>query len=234
MVLNAREGITADVRVRQALNLAVDKEAIVKNLLGGKAAVDPCQILSPSILGFDASLQPYPYDPDKARQLLQEAGVEGEPIELIGESGRWLKDREVIEAVANYWRAVGLDVDVKIYTFSDYLDRTDEPNPLDSFFVSSSNDLLDPDIQLSAYYADGGIVTGNSDPQLKHIIDQARQETEPDKRVQLVHQAVKIACDQAYEVFLYNQADVYGLSARLQFQPRVDGKMPVKEMTVTG
>jgi peptide/nickel transport system substrate-binding protein len=235
MILNARDGVTADVRVRQALNYAIDKDTMVQSLLGGKAEVDACQILSPSIPGFNSSLQAYPYDPTQAKQLLQEAGAEGATINLVGESGRWLKDREIIEAVANYWDAVGLKVNVQIFTFDEYLNRLfDQKNRPDAIFVSSSNDLLDADRQLSTYYSMDGIGSSNSDKKLKSLIDQARQETDTTKREQLYNEAVKIGCDNAYFAFLFNNDDIYGLSARLQFQPRVDAYLPVKEMTVTG
>ncbi len=235
MILNARDGVTADVRVRQALNYAIDKDTMVKNLLDGYAQPDACQILSPSIPGYNSSLQPYPYDPDKAKQLLQAAGAEGATINLVGESGRWLKDREIIEAVANYWKAVGLKVNVQIFTFDEYLNRLfDQKTRPDAIFVSSSNDLLDADRQLSTYYSMDGIGSSNSNTELKGLIDQARQETDPQKRDALYNQAVKIGCDQAYFAFLFNEDDIYGLSSRLQFQPRVDGLIPVKEMSVTG
>src|SRR5690606_26778465 len=102
IILNAMEGTTADVRVRQAMNYAVDKTAIAEQLFGGHASVDQCQVLSPSFFGFNADLEAYPYDPDQARSLIAEAGAEGATVELIGTAGRWLKDRELVEVVANY------------------------------------------------------------------------------------------------------------------------------------
>src|SRR5574341_2636642 len=99
IILNARSGITADPRVRQALNYAVNKDEIVTGIFGGLAKPDACQILSPSFTGFNQSLQAYPYDKAKAQALLQQAGAAGKQIELVGETGRWLKDAETIQAV---------------------------------------------------------------------------------------------------------------------------------------
>ncbi|HEX9122133.1 MAG TPA: ABC transporter substrate-binding protein [Actinomycetota bacterium] len=234
LILNARGGITADERVRQALNYAVDKDAIVNSLFGGFGVPDQCQLLSPSWFGFDPSLQAYPYDPNKAKDLLQQAGAEGQTIQLVGESGRWLKDRELIEAVANYWQAVGLKVDVKIYTFDEYLNRLfDQKNRADAIFVSSSNELLDADRGYSTYYEQGGVGSSNDDPQLKQLIDSARTETDSAKRLADYQQASQIACQKAYFVWLLNNEDIYGMSSRLQWTPRVDAKLLVKEMSVT-
>jgi peptide/nickel transport system substrate-binding protein len=234
IILDADDGITADPNVRKALNLAVDKDAIAKNLFGGYASPDACQLLSPTILGFNKDLQAHAYDPDEAKKLLEDAGVAGQSIQLVGESGRWLKDREIIEAVAGYWKTAGLDVKVEILEFGAYLDVLfDRENRADSVFVSSSNDILDADRQLSTYYQAGGIGSSNSDEALSKLIDDGRSELDQTKRGELYNQAVKMACDQAYFLFLVNNKDIYGLTNRLDWQPRVDSKLLVKEMNVT-
>ncbi|MGH8911662.1 MAG: ABC transporter substrate-binding protein, partial [Acidimicrobiia bacterium] len=123
LIINTMEGATSDVRVRQAMNLAVDKEAMADELFSGNATVDQCQILSPSFFGHNPDLEPYAYDPDQARALIAEAGAEGATVELIGTSGRWLKDREVVEVVGNFLTEVGLVPDVQIFEFDEYLNR---------------------------------------------------------------------------------------------------------------
>lgn len=234
IILNADGGATADVRVRQALNYAVDKEALAQELFGGLAVVDDGQILSPSWFGYNPNLQAYPYDPDRARELLREAGAEGATIELVGESGRWLKDRETIEAVATFWNQVGINTNVSIFEFSEYLDRLFGEVRPDSIYVTSSNELLDADRNLSAYYDPDGVGASNNDRRLNELLDQARTETDPATRQALYEQATQLAYDQAYFVWLLNIEDTYGLSQRLEWQPRVDAKLLVKEMRVTG
>ena len=100
--------------------------------------------------------------------------------------------------------------------------------------MSSSNDLLDPDRQLSTYYQAGGIGASNSDQELSALIDQGRQELDPDARAAIYQQAVKLAYDNNYFVFLVSNQDLYGLSERMVFTPRVDSKLLVKDMSVTG
>ena len=65
----------------------------------------------------------YPYDPEQAAEMISAAGAEGAQIQLVSTSGRWLKDRELTEAVANFWNEVGLEVEVQIYEFDEYLNR---------------------------------------------------------------------------------------------------------------
>jgi peptide/nickel transport system substrate-binding protein len=214
IILNARGSITQDERVRQALNHAVDKQALASQLFGGLAKVDTCQILSPQMFGYNPSLQPYAYDLEKAKSLLQEAGVVGKQIELVGETGRWLKDK------------------VSNYDFDTYLKHLfQQPNRPDAIFVSSSNELLDADRQYSNYYADGGSGASNSDPQLKRLITEARTNIDEGSRLQQYQQAGKLACDKAYFTFLLNNEDIYGMSERLNWQPRVDAKLLVSGMS---
>lgn len=233
MILNVDDGPTADVRVRQALNYAVDKDALAQSLFGGFAVVDDCQILSPSWTGYNANLEPYPYDPDMAGSLLADAGAEGIEIELVGESGRWLKDRELIEAVAGYWDAVGVQTRVRIFEFDEYLNRLFGEVRPDAIFVTSSNELQDADRNLSTYYDADGIGASNNDAELNGWLDAARNETDVAARQGLYEQATTRACEDAYFTFLLNIEDIYGMSENLVWQPRVDAKLLVKEMSVS-
>jgi peptide/nickel transport system substrate-binding protein len=233
IILNADSGITQDVRVRKALNYAVNKMALANGLFEGFAQVAQGQLLSPSFFGFNDQVTAYPYDPDLAAKLIEEAGVKGQTIELIGTSGRWLKDRDLVEAVADYWKKAGLDVTVRIFEFNEYLNRLfDRKTRADGIFVVSSNELLDADKSFSAYYKAGGVGASNSDETLAGLIDAARSETDPQKRERLYHEAVQLAHDQAYFVWLLNIEDIYGLSQRMVWPGRVDAQLLIKEMQV--
>jgi peptide/nickel transport system substrate-binding protein len=233
MILNADGGPTKDVKFRQALNYAVDKAALAEGLFEGYAQIAQGQLLSPSFFGFNKDVGPYPYDPQKAKALLKEAGAEGATVELIGTAGRWLKDREVVEAVAAYWDAVGVRTKVRIFEFNEYLNRLfDRKTRGDAIFVVSSNELLDADKSFSAYYRAGGIGSSNSDKELAALIDNARTETDFNKRASMYHKAVKHTYDNAYFVWLLNIEDIYGVSDRVNWSGRVDAKILVSEMKI--
>jgi peptide/nickel transport system substrate-binding protein len=233
IILNADAGPTKDVRVRQALNYAVDKRALAEGLFEGFAQISPGQLLSPSFFGFNKEVEAYPFDPEKAKALLKEAGAEGVTVEIIGTAGRWLKDREIVEAVSAFWDRVGIKSRVRIFEFNEYLNRLfDRKTRADAIFVVSSNELMDADKSFSAYYKAGGIGSSNSDQELAGLIDAARTETNPAKRADLYHRAVALAHDQAYFVWLLNIEDVYGVSKRVDWSARVDAKLLVSEMKV--
>jgi len=223
-----------DVRVRQALNYAVDKEALAEALYGGYADVMQGQLLAPSYFGFNPDVKGYPYDPEKAKALIAEAGAEGAEVTLYGTAGRWLKDRELVEAVAASWEAVGIKPDVRIVDFSEYLDRFFDPeNRQDAFFTVSSNELMDADRPFSAYYHKDGIGAPNHNERIAELVDSARTEADPEARAAMYQEAIQIAFDEALYVFLLNINDVYGASERLVWEPRVDGKLLAKTMSIS-
>lgn len=233
--LNALKGLTADVRVRQALNYAVDKEALANDLYGGYASVSHGQLLAPGWFGYDASINPYPYDPKRATELLKAAGAHGKSIDLYAPSGRWLKDKELAETIAAYWEAAGLKVNFRVLAWAEYLDALNKNRvPTEAQISSShSNQLLDADRTLSAYYAEGGVAAANDNAELKKLIEDARQEADPAKRQALYSKALQIGRDQAYLVFLLDGGEIFGLSKRVEFSPRVDGLIPLKDFRVT-
>lgn len=235
IVPNETGGITEDVRVRRALNYAVDKESIVDNLFEGFGTVDPCQPMDPAWFGFHEGLQPYPYDPEQATQLLEEAGAIGDQIDLVGTSGLWLKDREVIESIGNFWRDAGLRVNVRIFELGEYNSRLFHggKNIPDAIFVSSSNEIFDADRNLTAYLQPNLLAAANDDPQMEELLTEARTETDEDVRQSLYEQILEKSCEEAYLVNLYNNEDIYGFAENFEWTPRVDGKMLLKEMQVT-
>jgi peptide/nickel transport system substrate-binding protein len=102
--------VFSDIRFRKALNLAVDKEAIIKQILGGMAkpiATYPGRNISGA--GGDLTLKPYPYDPQEARRLIKEGGWEGHEFGLISYPRAGCPEYPlVVEAMAGYWEKVGL------------------------------------------------------------------------------------------------------------------------------
>lgn len=236
IILDADEGITADPNVRVALNLALDKDAIAEVVYGGYAVPVDGQLLAPSILGHNEDITAYPYDPEQAKSLLEEAGVAGQTITLVGESsGRWLNDKELVEAIASYWTEAGLTVDLQTPEFGAYLDVLfDRESRADAIFVSSSNDLLDPSRQLNTYYSMEGVGSSNTNAELAQLVADGQATLDAAERETIYNEAVQIAYDEAYFAFLVSNQDLYGLSERVEWTPRVDSKLLVKEMSVTG
>ncbi|WP_459614572.1 ABC transporter substrate-binding protein [Bordetella sp. 2513F-2] len=232
-VLGTDNPITKNPKVREALNLAIDRKAMVDNLFMGYATIAKGVHINPAAFGFNEKLQPYRYDPVRARELIREAGAEGKPLVVIGESGRWLKDREQIEAVAAYWAETGLAVTTEIQEFSQYLDSLmgNGPRP-DAIFIANSNELLDADREMSFIYHKDGAAASNSDAEMAAKIEAARVETDVARRKALYDEIQQKGHDLNYTVPLFNLQDIYGMSQRMVWQPRTDAKLIISEMKV--
>ncbi len=236
--INTKKGKLQDVRVRQALNYAVDKQALAKSLYGGYAVIAEAQLLTPGHFGYNKDVKAYPFDPAKAKQLLNDAGANGLELQFVGESGRWLKDKELVEAVAGYLQAVGLKPKVQIAEWSAWLDLlfAGPDKAPDLLYSSNDNSLLDADRTLTALFHTKTDTAGGqsaySNPTLDKLIDDARSETDVAKRAAMYNQAGQIVHDDAPTIFLLNLQNIYGLSKRLNWTPRLDGRIFFKEMTL--
>jgi len=97
---NCKTGFTTDLRVRQAIAHCIDRESIVRDIYQGFGQMPYGQIYNDLTLGFNPDLKDTQYDLEKAKQLIKEAGVEGQEFVVTGATAnRWLKDREIMEAV---------------------------------------------------------------------------------------------------------------------------------------
>lgn len=103
-------GPIRDTRVRQALNLAINREEMVRTLFRGKGKAAAVFPPAPISIGYPRELKPYPYDPQRAKKLLAEAGFpNGFAIKLFSLStGGFAQFQQVAEAVAGYWDAIGV------------------------------------------------------------------------------------------------------------------------------
>jgi peptide/nickel transport system substrate-binding protein len=230
------EGTLKNAMIRQAMNYAVDKDALAKDLFSGYASVANCQTVAEGTFGYDPDLKPYPYDPDKAKQLLKDAGYNGEELTLLAPTGRWLKDAETTEAVVGYLNDVGIKIKPDVRPFSSYITEfaTGVGTPQqDMGFVSASNELFDAS-KIETYYHKEGALSSYVNEDVTAALNDARSQTDPAKREADFHTALKIGCeDDPVFIFTVNLQDIYGASKGLTWKPRVDGSLYVPDMSVS-
>ena len=197
--------------VRLAMNLAVDKEAIVNNIMNGAGSV-PQSPAAPSMYGYVA-MDPFPYDPERARELLAEAGYpDGFEGTLWFIPGRWGGDTQVAEALQAYWRAVGLEIEIL---------RTDQ----------AGNDeivLTDPDevpgytslqLRTSPYmhfhlhrlYHSTSSDTGYSNPRVDELLDQAASTFDLDEQAALFEEIQRLIWEDAPFIELFVRQNLAGV-----------------------
>ena len=233
IVLNVKgEGPLNDPKVRLALNYAVDKEAIVQHVLGGFGVPVGCP-LNPYIFGYDQALcEPFPYDPEKAKKLLAEAGYpNGFTFSMSAPSGRYLNDRQVAEAVVGQLKQIGVKVDLRIKEWSTYVKQIlNRKLDTDAWLIGWGNAQFDADNTLFTLLY-GGTVEGGppqskfsywKDPEFDPYVLEAQQIVDQEKRKELYKKALERVRQGAPWIFLHQQKDIYGVAKRVKWQPRPD------------
>lgn len=234
IILDTRNPALADRRVRQALNLAVDKDAIVQQLLSGYGEVTG-QLVAANGTGHAPAIRPYAYDPARARRLLQEAGVRNLNIKIHTTQGLQLMDREVSEAVAGYLSAIGVTASIEVLETAAYVD-------------AYHGGRMDPAFFIGWWYfpaMDGDFVfvwNQSSRPQARirnaefdRLYAASTSEMDPAKRNALLQQMAQLLHDEAAAIFLYHPQQTYGVRAEISgFEPRPDRVINFDTITLRG
>ena len=224
--LDFQDPLLSNKETRQALNYAVDKEAIVDNVLFGAAEVLDAP-MAPSLFGY-CETGSYDYDPEKAEQMLADSGAAGATLDLLTPSGRYVQDAQAAEAIAGYLRDVGLTVNVTTSDFPSFLSRVNAPhseNTVDMHLLGWAPAYLDADFQMQMFrqstHPPAGLATSfYTNPEVEQLLAQADVEIDPDTREQLYCDASQVIWDDAPWIFLWTQsfpivhsADVTGIGS---------------------
>jgi peptide/nickel transport system substrate-binding protein len=212
-----------DKRVRQALNYGVDKDAIVKDVMLGFGQKLRGQIVGPDGFGFNESLNAYPYDPTKAKQLLTDAGYPtGFAVTFYSSEGRYAKQKEVTEAIAGQLRKLGLNVTVNTQEFNTMFNQVAAAQ-LDFYFIGwNYYPQMDADFA-SQHFACISRYKQMCNKTYDELFVKERAEPDPQKRVALLRQMQQILYDEAPAIFLYQSPDIFGAQKRVKgFRPTPD------------
>jgi ABC-type transport system substrate-binding protein len=205
-----------DVRVRQAVNYAVDKDAIVASLFENAALVSQAPFASP-IFGFSAQT-PYARDVERAKELLAEAGVpEGTTVELYHPTGRYIQDALVADAVRAQLAEVGLNVELKTLEWGQYVPtvrRTmEDGNDVQFAMLGWGTPTMDADYALYALFHSGEAPPGfngafYNNPEVDALLESARSTLDPAERQTAYAEAISTIWEDAPWLFLYSEIQV--------------------------
>jgi ABC-type dipeptide transport system, periplasmic component len=225
-----------DRRVRQAVSHAINTEAIVNQIYSG-FATQASQALPPNVLGHNDDLEPYPYDPEQAQSLLEEAGYsDGFSFELAtfqNPRGYNPSPIQTAEAVASNLGDVGIEVDINQQSFAPFLEYTAQGRH-DACFLGWYTDNADPDnfayVLLHPQVEDSELTEGEhwasfdaegyntsnrsgwADREYMELVEQAQQSADEAERASLYNDAMQVAHDEAPWVFLDHAEELRGVS----------------------
>lgn len=213
-----------EVKVRQALDMAIDREGIVTNILQGMATAKGTQV-GPADFGY-LDIPATKYDPAKAKQLLAEAGLpDGFSIKMQA-TNRYMKDGEVAQAIAQQFGDIGVKVNLEVLDWSVYVQQVPRKGPI--FMLGwGSTQTLDADAAVYAIMKTGEPYSTASIPELDKLLDESRQIVDPAKRKTVLEDIQKLAAEQVPLLTLYQEDSLYGKSKKVEFDGRVDARIPV-------
>uniref|UniRef100_UPI003F71D681 ABC transporter substrate-binding protein n=1 Tax=Marinobacterium profundum TaxID=1714300 RepID=UPI003F71D681 len=231
---NTGNGITADERVRKAMIYGVDRQAIIDSILGGQAA--PIASFQGELsFGHDPKMQPLPYDPNKAKQLLKEAGVAPGTKIQIDIRGNDATFNEVSQAVASYLQIIGLNATLKPYETNVMLNDIIPAGKTGELFQQNWGGwTLDYDNTAYFMYHTGEKWNPyDSDAELDLLLESQRAITDRAKREEILQSIAQYTANQALEMPLYNLNAIYGVSNRVHnFTPAPDSRLRLSDVTV--
>ncbi|MCC6314368.1 MAG: hypothetical protein IT337_10185 [Thermomicrobiales bacterium] len=228
-----------DIRVRQAIAQAVDVKAAVEAVLPGSTAAT--QIYGPSALGYNDALQPYPYDLEAAKALIQEAAADGVPVDApitLVTTSSTARGAELVQYVANQLQQIGLNASSKVIESAEFRPQVyglgQDKVPADRGWIvllQHGNELMDASASIDRYYScnpDSDSTFCN--PDIEKQIEAARLLTgeERDK----AYQELGALIQQQYAIIPVAHLVInYGMVANLNWEPRMDAFMLLKEMS---
>ena len=212
-----------DIRVRQALNYAIDWDTIVKNVLRGQGYRIGSAVGGRN-WGFDPELKPWPYDLAKAKQLMTEAGYpDGFETTFDGSTGRLLLDKEVSTAIAAMLeKNLGIKSQMFIVDWPTYFDKYVYKKIEGLFFFSCGNLIADADLclQLNLHSKVRGIYYNS--PNLDNLMEEQARAVDPILRFEKLKTVQKAVQDEAPLIFGYDEGQAFAWKKGLTWSPRAD------------
>ncbi len=232
LTLNHGNPLIQSKPFREALSLAIDRGSLVKNLLGNTTKVAN-SISPPGTEGYDASLPPYEFNVERAKQLLKEAGYNGQPVSMGGPIGRYAMDKQVGEAIAGMLKNIGVNVRFEALAWATYYPKYNQ-NSYDVGFIGLTDFTITPhkhwDTQLYSKTAQNKYMNQEMD----RIVEAARQELDNAKAAELFVQGQRLQRQEfGGGLPLYYEPQLIGVSAKVQgFEPRRDEYIIVRNATL--
>jgi peptide/nickel transport system substrate-binding protein len=239
--LDTMHPVMGDIRIREAIGLAVDKESLVAQIFGGGEVAT--QLVGPSATGYNEDLVALGYDMDRATELVAEAAADGVPVDMeitvAVRQGAYNRNEELGEYVANQLNEIGLNAKTEVIEHAAYQEQYVMPYdeiPEDRGWIGTlghGNEMMDVSQTFSGYYrCDGGVSTF-CDPEIDASTEESSVITGEDRAAALAETTAAFMAHIPV-IPIVHLPFFYGMAADLNWEPRLDGFMLVKEMSYSG
>jgi peptide/nickel transport system substrate-binding protein len=216
-----------DKRVRQAINYAVDVDAIQQALLNGMGT-RIALTLPANGFAYDPAWKPYAYDPKKAKTLLTEAGYpNGFEVPFMTRKGRYMKDAEIVEATAGFLAKVGIKAKIQYLEPGVWGQVSEKKGREGITFPGWSG--RDPQLVWAPLLMTGQYQSYYSNPELDELLAAGASTIDPKARKEIYSKAAAIIKEEAPHLPMIQPPLIYGLDAKLNWTPRGDGIIDLRK-----
>jgi peptide/nickel transport system substrate-binding protein len=224
-LVNLKPGPMQDVRVRRAMNHAVDVDELIKQVLKGRAT-RMCGPLAPPNVDY-APVDCLKYDPTRARALFTEAGIDPSTLTLTLDtpSGRYPLDKDVSLAIGAQLQRLGIKTNVVVNEWGTHLDKIKNRNTGDMFFLGWGPALHGQGTMQPLFLADQTYSSYGNNKALDAKIARAGTLLDPKARAEAYAELQRLVQAEAPWVFLWQQHDLYGVAQSVEWTPRADEKV---------
>jgi peptide/nickel transport system substrate-binding protein len=235
--LNCREAPLDNIPARQALNYATDKQALVDTILFGRAEISNGYMPN-GALYWNPDIEPYPFDLDKAKELLAETPTpDGFPLKLTIISGNQL-NLQLATALQEMWSQIGVEVEIEQVESSVFFEKLVTTFDYQAAPSSWTHDIIDPDEIVSIGILPDAMQswgTGWVNEEVFALAEEGRLETDDAKRREIYYEIQKLHFEDAPLVFLYTSPYIDALSTRVKgFFHHPMGQYDLRRMTIEG
>jgi peptide/nickel transport system substrate-binding protein len=232
--LNIYEGPTADVRVRRALNHAVDVESIIRTLFRGRAYGRDKGIILEGFEGYQgATLQPFKHDPDLAKRLLAEAGhPNGFSTTLWHPVGRYMLDKEASQAIAGQLARVGVKAELQGMESGAYFSKVSKEKVPGLNFFACGALYMNPLFCSLVHLQPGAAFAYGANERTAQFIKRATETLDAAARAKVYQEFENyVYKEQVPWIWLWHQQDIYGASNKVNWKARSDELMTFEEVS---
>lgn len=226
-------GILGNLDFRKGVDASIDREAITSKLLRGLGKPIG-QMVTPASFGYDPSIPATKYDPEAAKKLIKSSGYNGEKIVLQYPNNNFNAGDEVMQAVAGYMKAVGINVELQPMEYTAFFPAWAGRKLNSMHGFSYGPTTLDSDLPLTSLYETGRSRGYWSDPKADELVRAQRAEPNAEKRKALISQIWKLSKDNVVYSPLYAETHVWGIRDRVRIAPRPDGLVRLQDISLTG
>ena len=231
LAVNSKRPPLDNPLVKQALSLAIDREAIVKELWRGRGVV-PNGPIAKGDNHFDAGLPPLAYNPTEAKARLQKAGYKGEEIFIETTVAYVAQDKAMAEAIAAMWKDVGVNVKVEVIEYSVRAQKNREKSFKGVFWSDPTSTLSDPDGMMWRLLSPGGVYDYWRDAKFDELGTAARFSVDERFRADAYQGMTKVFLERLPWLPVIQPYEDYGLQKHVEFTPNPNQQFEVRRFNL--